>query len=56
MENVNYKGREISLEDFLKEIFEEIPATKIKLSIEELKKYSTENLVLTLKIYVILMH
>ncbi|MBR6012756.1 MAG: hypothetical protein IK062_03110 [Selenomonadaceae bacterium] len=43
MENVNYKGREISLEDFLKEIFEEIPATKIKLSIEELKKYSTEN-------------
>ena len=44
MENVKFKGRDISLEDFLKEIFEEIPASKISLSIDELKKYATEDI------------
>lgn len=44
MENVSYKGRNISVEDFLKEILEEIPASKISLSVEELKKYATENI------------
>ena len=44
MENINYKGRNISIEDFLKEIFGEVPATKIKLSIDELQKYATENI------------
>ncbi len=44
MDKINYKGKNIAVEDFLKEIFGEIPAAKISLTIADLKSYATENI------------
>ena len=44
MEKVNYKGKEYSVEDFLHEIFEDVPAEKIKFSIADLKNFADEKI------------
>lgn len=44
MEKVNYKGKNMPLEDFLTEIFGTIPAAKISLTLDELKSYANENI------------
>ena len=44
MENITFKGREMSTEDFLKIFFTDVPAAKIKMSIDDLKKFGTEDI------------
>ena len=40
LDNIIYKGRDFTIDEFLKEIFDEVPETRIKLSVAELKKYA----------------
>ena len=44
MENITFKGREMSTEDFLKMFLTNVPAAKIKMSIADLKKFGTEDI------------
>ena len=44
MEKVKYKGKFISVEDFFKEIFGEVPTQKINTSIDELKSYANADI------------